>query len=197
MDLEAIENALGALILSLLASVPDAAVQWENRPREIVVGPTVFLSWVSGVGVGVDERRWEDSAAAKPEANMVPTTAGFRRLVLQVAPEVVANQLPGRHAHTIAEKVRTGFARRSTKAALRAANLGLISVGGATTADYESDDHLVSRCVVEVALNATSYDRDDDGAVGSLERVEVTSHVSDVGGDLLPDAEQMNAEVIP
>lgn len=199
MDFEALQTALAALILALLSDVTNVAVQWENEPRKMAIGPNVLLSWVSGAGVGVDEVRWEDTGAAVPNPDLEPTAVGARRLVLQVAPETTANQKPGApHARAVAEKLRTRLlGRTSAKAALRAANLGLVGVGDVTPADYEADQRMVSRCVIEVTLNATSFDRDAAGAASSIATVEVTSEVSDVGGTLLPDAEQMDHEVLP
>jgi len=196
MDFTAIQDALKALLLALLVDFAGAAVQWENETRKMVLGPNVILSWVSGGGVGVDETRWDDTEAAAPDLNMVPSLVGWRRLVLQVAPETTANQKPATHARTVAEKLRTRLRRESAQAALEAANLGLASVGDVTTADYTADQRQVSRCVFELVLNASSFETATDDAVSSIESVDLTSTVSDAGGTALPVAEQITG-VLP
>lgn len=196
MDFEALQAALAALLLALLPDVTGVAVQWENEPRKMVLGPNVLLSWVSGGGVGVDETRWDDTEAAAQDPNMVPSLVGWRRLVLQVAPETTANQKPATHARTVAEKLRTRLRRESAQAALEAANLGLASVGDVTTADYTADQRQVSRCVFELVLNASSFETVADDAVSSIESVDLTSTVSDAGGTALPAAEQITG-VLP
>ncbi len=196
MDFTALQNALAALLRSLLADVSGVAVQWENEPRKMVLGPNVILSWVSGGGVGVDETRWDDNEAAAPDPNMVPSLVGWRRLVLQVAPETTANQKPATHARTVAEKLRTRLRRESAQAALEAANVGLASVGDVTTADYTADQRQVSRCVFELVLNASSFETVADDAVSSIERVEANSTLNDAGGTALPGPEQITG-VLP
>lgn len=196
MDFAAIQTALVALLASLLTDVPGVQVLWENEPRKNAT-TFVLLSWVSGGGVGVDETRWdEDPDAAAPDPNMTPEIVGWRRLVLQVGCERLADQRPAVHARTLVEKLRTRLRRESAQAQLEAANLGLAGLGDATTADYEADDHLVSRCVLELTLNASSFDRSESDAVSSIEHVEVNSTLKDAGGTALPAGEQITG-VLP
>lgn len=198
MDYAAAQSALKTLVTSVLGwTSPTDPVVFENEPRPRHNGRIAILSWVSGVGVGVDDLRWEDNGALAPDPNYVPTLAGDRMLALQVSVETL-DQSPGApHARAALEQFRTRIRRPSSLAALRAANLGMVDVGAVSQADYRVDNRMISRALIELRLNATTFDRDDDGAIGTIESTDITSHISDVDGTQLPASLQMNAENIP
>lgn len=204
MDFTATEDALAEWVRALMGLTADDAIAWEDRQRPWFQGRIVLLSWVAGAGVGVDEVRWEQRLVGDPPAppvapapNLEPVIVGCRTVTLQISAEV-HNQLPGApHARALIERLRNRLSRPSSLATLAGLNLGLIGADGVVSANYEVDDHVVGRALLSVRFNATSFDRDTDGAVGSLESVEVTSHVQNPAGAEVAPALQMVNEVIP
>jgi hypothetical protein len=197
VDLVATQTALKAWARALLGLASNDPVLFENEPRVMFNRVLVLLSWVSGAGVGVDETRYEDSGATAPAANMVPVLTGARVAVLQVAVETLSQAPDAPNARALCERLRDRLRRPSSLAALKAANLGLIDAQVITVADAKRDQRFNARAVVEVRFNATSFDRDADGAVSSIERVVLTSHVAKPDGAQLPAELQMTAEEIP
>jgi len=196
LDFETIQTALKSLIATLLG-MNAAMVMFDNEPRVSGTGHAAraVCSWVSGVGVGQDEERQEDNAAAIPEANLDVTTVGNRVLVLQVGIETLDQRPQAPHAFALAEQLRTRLRRASAGAALEAANLGLAGVGAVTRADYKSaNGQWIARALVELRLNATALDTDD--AVPSIETATGTATFTDPAGDELA-AIAFTAEVQP
>lgn len=195
MDYTAAQPALVAWVKALTGL---EVVAWENEPRpHVPAGRLGVLSWLPTAGRGVDEVRWEDSNAVAPLPNLEPTVVGVRVLGLQVSVETLDQRPEAPHARATLERMRDRLRRPSSLAALAAANLGLIGAGDVAPADYRVDKRWVSRSVLDVRFNATSFDRDTDGAAPAIETVRVTSHIADVDGTELPAPEQFNDEVMP
>jgi hypothetical protein len=67
----------------------------------------------------------------------------------------------------------------------------VIEAGDVTDASYRVDENRwMSRCVLEVRFNATTFDRDEAGAVPSIESVGISATPED------PDAVETTAAVL-
>jgi len=189
MDLASIEPALAA-IASTITGVPASCVQWENAPRVQWVTALVLLSWVSIVGVGIDGTEWTYGANADPLLEMQPTVVGLRRAVMQLSVQTL-RQDAGHTARAIAEVARTRLQSPSTSAALAAAGLAFAGTEGVVKADYTVDKRVISRCLVDVRLNALSRVADPAGATSYIDTIEIAATVtrpdgSTVGAPLSP-----------
>ena len=185
MNFPAIKAALKTLVATLTGA---ALVQFENEPRKAYHGVIVLLSWVSGVGVGIDENRWDiDENIDAPDPNATPIIHGLRTLALQVSAEVHDQRTVSEDARGMLEHLRTRIRRAASLAALKAVNIGLIDCGNVLQSDYKVDGHVVSRCLIELRFNAVEFDRDTDGATSTIETVEVTSHAANTAGDEYAD----------
>lgn len=201
MSLDAIQTALVAWVIALTGvEAPFVGFKDDARANVVTKGTSVDLSWVSDVGVGQDEIRYEeDDAAAIPDPNLTPVQMGNRLMVLQVGIETW-DQRATVNAHTLANRLRGRVKLPSSLAALAAANVALVDIGGAINANYNSDGRIVSRRVIEIRLNATSTERGTTAdQIGSIESVEVTSDkITDSTGDIaLDDSLQITNEVMP
>jgi hypothetical protein len=83
VNYETLQPALVTWIAALLGNPPGLVVVWENEPRPRHNGTLVVLSWVSTIGIGRDETRWEiDGTVYPPDAQVTivtptgPITAG-------------------------------------------------------------------------------------------------------------------------
>lgn len=173
MDLATIEPAL-VTWAAAVTGVEASCVVWENAPRVRPNTALVLLSWVSIVGVGIDETAWTYEANADPLAEMTATVAGPRACVLQLAVETF-DQRPGHTARAIAEVARTRAQGPTSLAALQAVKLGFAGVGLVTNADYRVDQRMISRTVMEVRLNAES--RVTDSTTSYIASVHATLDV--------------------
>lgn len=197
MNFEAIQPALVVLVAAL-AGLNVKAVAWKDEPRPMPHdGRQVLLSWVTDVGVGVDEIRFEDPEDEEA-THVVPVVVGNRVVALQVQIETQNTKPNAPHALALAERVRTRLARPSTFTALQAINLGLIGAGVITLPNYESNQRVVATAVVEIRFNATVTDRDtDDETQGVIEHAEITTEFAGEDGTQLPASVQAIDEVIP
>lgn len=198
MDFASLEPALKAWARALLGWAATDPVVFENEPRPRHNGRIATLALVSAVGVGVDETRYEDTGALAPLPNLAPAVVGARVLAVQIAVETV-DQRPGSpHARAALERLRARLRWPSSLAALAAANVALIGAGTTSSADYLSaDKRFVARALLEVRLNASSFEADALGATGAIESVAVTSDVTTPADASLPPALQMVDETIP
>lgn len=161
MNLEAIEPALGTLVATV-TGVADTCVRWKNAPAVRDNGRLVNLSWVSIVGVGVDETTWTYAENEDPLQELTPTVAGQRRATLQVWAQVL-DQRPGQTARQVLELARTRMQAPSSLAALAAVGLALASVEPVVTLDARVDGRVISRASMDVHLNAVSEITDEAG----------------------------------
>lgn len=200
MDWTALQTALKAWVLALLGwSATRDVVIFENEPWKRDNRRVAVLSWVSGAPVAAGEVRYEDTGALAPAPDLEPVTIALDVLALQIALETDDQRPQGPHARAFAQTLRARLWRPSSLDALDAMNLGLIGSSAITQADYreKGNGRLVSRTIVEVRFNASSFDRDALAAAGSIESAEVTSHVDTAAGAPVATPLQMNAEEIP
>lgn len=199
MDFAALQSALRTWVLALLGwAAPADVVVFENEARPLHNGRIAVLAWIADAPVGPSEVRYEDSGVAAPAPDMVPVVIGATVLTLQIGLET-NDQTAGVNARALAQTLRARLWRPSSLAALDAANVGLVDAGPVRQADYRdpTSKRFVARAVVDVRLNASSFDRDAIGSAPSIASAEVTSHVESAGGTELPASLQMNAEEIP
>ena len=189
MDLTSIEPALAAL-LATLSGVEATCVVWENAPRPRYNSRLALLSWVSGVGVGVDETTWDYAVAVDPLAEMTPTVTGQRKVVLQVSVESL-DQRPGYTARNTLEEVRTRLQSPSALAALKAVGLAFASSGNVTPADYRVDGRWLSRSVLDVRLNALSRITDTAGRTSYLATIGAVPTIT------RPDGAAVDPDIAP
>lgn len=189
MDLARIEPALAALAATL-TDVEASCCVWQNAVRPRHNGRLVTLSWVSSVGVGVDETKWAYAANANPLLEMTPTIEGPRFAVLQVAVESL-DQRPGYTARHLAERARTRLQWPSSLAALKAVDLALAGVGNVTMADYPVDGRMVSRCLMEVRLNGKAREADAAGRTSYIATVQVAATIA------RPDGTSVDVDLQP
>lgn len=198
MSLATDQAAVKLWVRALLGFAARDPVVMENEPRPAFERVIATLAWVSRVRRGVDELRYEDSEEAAPADNLTPVVVGARVRVLQVTVETVSQAPDAPSALDWCEHAQDRMHAPSSRAALAAANLGLVGAQVVTLADLESDQHMNARAVLDVRLNATSFERDAAGATGSIESVELTSDtLKGVDGVDLPAAQQFDHEVIP
>lgn len=182
---------LDPLLLALVAratGITATCVQWDGDPRVQHTGSQALLSWVSVTSLGHDGTVWDYDAAAgavDPLTEMTPTQHGRRRAVLQVSVDV-HDQRPGYNASTIARRLPDRLRAPSFLAEIAAMGLGLASIGDVIRADYESDDRLVSRALVELTFNAHATFVDTAGQNASIATVEIDATVTSAGGTELP-----------
>jgi hypothetical protein len=191
------QTAVKAWVRALLGFAATDPVVMENEPRPMFKTAIGTLAWVSRAGLGVDEVRYEDSGDIAPASNLVPVVMGPRVRVLQVTVEALAQDPAAPSALALCERAQDRMRRPSSLAALAAANLGLISAQTISINDAKRDQRWNARAVLEVRLNATSFDRDTTGAAPSIESVEISSALQDVDGTQLPAELQFNNEVMP
>ena len=191
MDLAAIESALRTLVTTLTGV---DVVQWENEPRKQHNGRLVLLSWVSTGEVGPDSARWEFAEADDPLDEMTPIAQGHRLVVLQVSCET-HDQRAGSTARALAETLRARLVWPRATESLLTANLGLVSVGPVTPSDYRVDQRMVSRCLVEIRLNATSFAADADGRTSTIQTVGVTGTLVTPSGTAIPASIQPSGDL--
>lgn len=198
MTLAQLQTALKAWVVALagLTASRDPVV-FADEPRPMHNGTLALLTWVSGAPRGLDELRYEDNEEPAPAANMVPVVVGNRVRALQLEFETLSQDPAAPSALALCERVRDRLRRPSSLAALKAMNLGFVDAGLITVPDRKSDQRWRARTLLEVRFNATSFDRDADGAVSAIETVVLTSHVRGTDGAALPAAQQFNAEEIP
>lgn len=196
MNFEGIQAAIAAWVLSLLGwTAPADPVVWEDDVRPYDNGRIAILAWVAGATAGVDELRYLDNAAAAPAADLDVELNGCRVLTLQIGVEVL-DQRPAAHARGCLETLRARLRAPASLAALDAANLGLVDAAQVARADYKADGRWVSRCVLDVRLNATAFYAAVDDATSSIAAVALRSDTLRSGdGADLPASGQMD-EVI-
>jgi hypothetical protein len=196
MNLVQVESAL-KLWVAALTGVAIGFVVFEGAPQPRTNGRLVTLSWVSMPTVGTDEVRYaNDGSVLPPDANLTPMVVSLSKCTLQVTFDVNDNRPEAPHAFGLARLMLNRVRRPSSLAALRAVNLGFVGTTGPTNADSDTDDHNVSRAVLEVMMNASNLDRDESNPIGSVESIDLTSNtVDDEGGTPLPASLQMDHEV--
>lgn len=186
MDLATIEPALVTLA-SALTGVEASCCVWENAPRPRHNGRLVLLSWVSIVGAGVDETTWTYAADADPLKEMTPTVTGQRKATLQLSVEAL-DQRPGHTARQLAERARTLAQGPSSLAALLAVGLAFAGAEPVQQADYRVDGRMVSRCTLDLHLNALSAVVDDAAQTSYIATVTTTSTVTHPDGSPVADS---------
>jgi hypothetical protein len=196
-DLTTVQTALKTWVRSLTGIASTDVVLFENEPRVHHNGTLVLLSWLSDVGVGTHETRYEDSEEAPPAPNMTPVLVGCSLITLQISVETHSQDPAIPSARVLSMRLRDRVRRPSSLALLASLNLGLVSVAPIRQVDYRVDRRMVARMIVEVGFNATSFDRDTDSSVGSLETIEVTSVITAPSGDPVSSDLQLTEEVMP
>lgn len=186
MDLATIEPALASLA-STLTGVEAACCVWENAPRPRSNGRLVLLSWVAIAGAGVDETAWDYAENEDPLLEMTPTVVGQRKATLQLSVEVL-DQRSGYNARQLAERARTLAQGPSSLAALLAVGLAFASAEPVQQADYRLDGRMVSRCTLDLHLNALSTVTDTAGQTSYLTSVTTTSTVTHPDGTPVADS---------
>lgn len=189
MDLATIEPALAALA-STLTGVEASCCVWENAPRPRHNGRLVLLSWVSIVGAGVDETAWAYEENADPLLEMTPTVVGQRKATLQLSVEVL-DQRSGSNARQLAERARTLAQGPTSLAALLAVGLAFASAEPVVQADYKVDGRMVSRCTVDLHLNAMSAVVDTAAQTSYIASVTTTSTITH------PDGTAVDPDIAP
>lgn len=193
LDYGKLEPALAAWVAQL-ADLDVRFVLFEHAAQGRHAGRRAVLSWTSDDDTA-RETRWDaDPAVPIPGANVAPLQVTWSELGLQIGFESW-DPRGAHHARAMAAALRARAFRPASLTALRAHNLALRDVGPATAADYDADDHWVSRVVLELRLGAVATERATKPAdlATTIETVEVTS---DVAGVAAP-TENMDHERIP
>lgn len=186
MDFEAVEAGLLDWA-SVVTGVERACCQWENEARVQDNGRLCLLSWVSSVGFGTDDRAWVYAANADPLLEMTPVISGPRSYVLQISVECI-DQRSGHTARASLERARERIQAPSALARLKALDLAYADLGTVLTTDYAVDDHLVSRCTLDVTLNASGSFTDTDGRTSYIATLALSSTVTRPDGSAAPSA---------
>jgi hypothetical protein len=199
VSLDAIQTALVAWVIALTGvEAPFVGFKDDARANVVTKGRSIDLSWVSDVGLGRGELRYErDDSAVAPDPDMTPIQVGNALMVLQISIETW-DQRATANAHYLARRLRDRVRLPGSSAALLAANLGFAGIGTVLSADNNSDGRMVSKRVLEVRLNAATLERGDStDQTGSIESVEVSSEYITVGEDPIATPLQVTNEVIP
>jgi hypothetical protein len=160
----------------------------------------IVLSWVSNRSIGIDETRWEiDDTAAAPANNAVPIEVGQRVRALQLSIETFNTKPDSPNANAVAERIKNRIRLPASRTALANENVAMATVGDITQSDYRVDQRWISRVILEVTLNDTSFERGDVGdELGTIDAAIVSStFIEGVDGDPIPDSEQLVDEVMP
>jgi hypothetical protein len=138
----------------------EGAVLWANEERGFTGDLFLELSIPTTTRIGMD---WTTTRIEGDQ--QIPVRLGVREFVLQV--EIQSDsQDPRDLAVQVAESLRTRGALEELLAGTKAANLALVDVGDAQTADVEVDGRMVSRAAVPVrwrtvsVFEATQHARD-------------------------------------
>lgn len=172
---------------------PEFLAQWSEGKREFVhpdVGKSLTLKVTSVVGIGDDEPRYENITVTPDEGDpytmLQETLVGHRRFVLQVKVESHEHAPDEtRWCWSMIERIRTRLLRTSSQQALQAVNVALIDTGAATDASFTFDKRRWNAAVMDVTLYAAFSDT-DTVEMNWIERVELTSQISDPADNLLP-----------
>ena len=202
-------STLNPLVLSILARIgvgDGFEVEHADRPRKMVSVQhkrTITLKVLTVVGLGDDEERREQiaddatGADAKWAGKLRVTSVGHRRVTYQLTCDALENTDQAWAWDTI-ERIRTRLLRTSTREQLNAINAAVIRnrIGAGVEANFKLDNRIVSRVVMDFALNVWISDVETD-PTGWIEFAVVTSEPSDLDGTLLPDALRVINEQIP
>lgn len=198
---------LNPALLSLIGriGVEDGfQVEHADRPRKLVSTQhkrTITLKVVSVIGLGDDEERRETVAdgatgADAPWAGKLRVTSvGHRRVTYQITCDALENTDTGWAWATI-ERIRTRLRRESSRQELRNVEAAISRIGAGVEANFKFEGRIVSRVLLELALNVWVSDIEDD-PTGWVEFVIVDSEPSDLDGTLLPASLRLTDRQIP
>jgi hypothetical protein len=170
MDFAAYEEATRQWIQTQLPGI-DAQMRhegggWHGKPRAL-------FHFMSSVGVGVDELRYELNADLETGTDYVPVVSGNRRVVLSVMMQT-RDQTPEQQAQYYLEKLRTSLRKPSVQALFRVAGLAFATVAGVVNQDRWLDDRMESQAVMDLTFNTIAIDRDSEEADSYVAEVDVT-----------------------
>lgn len=184
IDLAALETGLAAFVKDF-SGLEQAA--WENANRGFTKETYALLSWVSSTSKGVAETT-HDSAGT-------PTTTDHQRWSLQVAVESM-RQSPNSTAQQAAEVLRLRCHTPRATAALAALGLALAFVGDARNADYNANQRMVQRWVLELRMNTVSSFTDTGFSESVIEHVALLSNTVNTPANVpVATSLQQNEEV--
>jgi hypothetical protein len=125
---------------------------------------------------------------------LVETQVGQRKFVLQVqatTPEHTDEQ----HAFAATERIRTRIARPRTIQRLLDVGVAFHKCGPAVPTPWPDRGRIIDSAVLDITFGTVVND-EDPVHPGIIERVVITSHISDVDGTQLPASlQQVNVEI--
>lgn len=151
MDLVAIQPALKALI----ANLTGLDAYFDDEPRDALVNPDngaiALLTLGTPVSIGWDERAQVLVQDPDPGGDIKDEWRGNRKVTLTIKIESY-DQTPGRTALWYLEQVRNRLPFQSTRAALEAVRLALVSSGNSVNLPTARDDRQVSIAAMDLVL---------------------------------------------
>lgn len=171
-------------------------VVWENASRPFATKTYGILAWVSATSQGVAETTYAEVAGAPAGRHYVPTTTDHQVLVVQIAAESPVEQTQP-SARAAIEALRVRARTPSALEGLAVLGLALASVGSAQRADYQADQRMVQRWLLELRLNAVSSYTDTDGAVSTIEHTELVPTNVRNPADVPVDPDLVPREIVP
>lgn len=191
-------------LFSRMVREPDAhewSAEWKEAPRQFI-NPiqqgALTLKVTSCVGVGEDEIRREMReilVEGVVVTDLVEVVCGIRRFVLRVEAQATEHTDAVWAMQTL-ERIRTRLSRPSVLGELNAVDVAVVGVGTSTKASATIDKRVSSIGFLDVTMT-TVVNEADDVPVGWIERVIVTSHVKNPGGEELPAPPNWVNETIP
>lgn len=186
--------------LAFSGVMPPFEAQWHDRARSFTHQGTqtdllLQVTNIRGPG-GEDARTLSMRQDAGGNEVLVETLEGDRYITLNVRVESM-NHSDELWAWATIERIRTRLDRLTTRERLRGANLAFVRTLAATALPRPRDGRITSAAAMDVLLVGRSCDVDASGALGWIERVEVTGKVQGADGQHLPPSLNTTFTVAP
>lgn len=161
-----------AAILAELLNIP---CDWRGKPRQMHVGATAQIDYLTGNGLGVDEPIDADVPAdppTDPPVGVQATVYGLREFTVQVSVETQTQTL-STSARAYLETLRDKLALPSVIVRLAAIGLALVRIERTVQSDPTRDGRVHSEASLDLRLSHGTATV--DAAIPYIETVRVTS----------------------
>ncbi|MFW6086145.1 MAG: phage neck terminator protein [Myxococcota bacterium] len=185
MDFATLQAGIEKWLRTLVGTDPDGVhVPVRELEAPQTVAPNgVWCAYKIGAtqGVGIDSTIYQLDEEREPGKQNVPEQRGNRRFTLEISVESTSQRGPWA-ARAFLERVRTRLRRPSSIKQLSAMNLGIISAEPLVNADRTSAERQMSKAVMDLHLNHTVREEDEDGATSVIETLEMSTAVEKPDG---------------
>jgi len=192
MDWKTIQTVLCTVFGNMLEDTVKTVVPLEGA-RPFVDGPIGLIHVTGCASRGVDETRIVEAPGLPSGEELLPSQTGNRIVTVQFRAEHI-EQCDTGNARNAVERARTRIRRPSSRAALLAASLSVVTIGPMVDLTYDFDGRRRSAAAADFVFNAIVDERDE--AITFIEHVELSTDLKDPGGTSYPAPLQLDEVII-